>query len=106
MTHQAPGQTAPSPHPASAEGEPPRWTLERMRGFIETLRRTRSVAAAARSVGMSRQAAYVLRRKLPGHPWVAAWDAALAPARQEREAFRRMTAGYARLQGVTPDDAC
>jgi hypothetical protein len=76
-----------------------------MRRFIETLRRTRSVAASARSVGMSRQAAYVLRRKLPGHPWVAAWDAALAPARQEREAFARMMAGYAGLQGVTPDDA-
>lgn len=76
-----------------------------MRGFIEALRRTRSVAAAARAVGMSRQSAYVLRRRLPGHPWVGAWDAALAPARQERAAFRRMTADYARLQRMTPDDA-
>lgn len=62
-----------------------------MRTFIAVLRRTRNVAAAARAVGMSRQAAYRLRARLPGHPFDQAWRAALAP----REAFRMMTTGYA-----------
>lgn len=92
MTHQAPPVSQASP--AAPEGELRHWTLERMRSFIETLRRTRNVAAAARSVGMSRQSAYVLRRKLPGHPWVAAWDAAMASVHRERAAFRRITPGY------------
>jgi hypothetical protein len=87
-----------------------------MRTFIDILRRTRSVAAAARAAGMSRQAAYRLRARLPGHPFDQAWAAALAP----RETFRLMTTGYAvafpeaatsanavargegGLQGVTP----
>lgn len=102
MTHHTP---TPSPLPTTTERELPRWTLERMRAFIDALRRTHNVAAAARAVGMSRQAAYALRRRLPGHPWVAAWDAAMAPALRQREAFRRMTVGYAELQGVTPPDA-
>lgn len=78
----------PSPPPAD---ELHRWTLDRMRTFIAALRRTRSVAAAARTAGMSRQAAYRLRARLPGHPFDQAWAAALAP----REAFRTMTTGYA-----------
>ncbi len=90
-----------SPPPVSAD-ELPRWTLDRMQIFIETLRRTRNVSAAARSAGMSRRAAYRLRARLPGHPFDRAWAAALAP----REAFRRMTTGYAAghtgLREVTP----
>lgn len=77
--------------PITAPGEIPHWTLDRMKGFIETLRRTRNVAAAARSVGMSRRAAYRLRARLPGHPFDRAWAAALAP----RTAFIEMTRGYA-----------
>jgi hypothetical protein len=72
-----------------------------MRTFIAVLRRTRSVAAAARSAGMSRQAAYRLRARLPGHPFDQAWAAALAP----REAFRLMTTGYVVPAGATASAA-
>jgi hypothetical protein len=83
-----------------APDELPRWTVARMKLFIETLRRTQSVSAAACSVGMSRQSAYALRRKLSGHPFDKAWGAAL----REQELFRRMTAGYAALQVATEGD--
>lgn len=89
-----------SPVPATADAVPA-WTVERMKTFIAALRRTRNVAGAAREAGMSRQSAYALRARLPGHPFDLAWAAAMGP----REAFRRMTAGYAALQGVTPPDA-
>jgi hypothetical protein len=95
----------PPPHPLA--DELPRWTLERMDLFIRALRRTRNVAAAARAAGMSRQAAYKLRARLralsPGHPFDRAWAAALAP----REAFRRMTSGYAPAEAgrITTGDA-
>lgn len=67
-----------------------------MRTFIATLQRTRNVAAAARSAGMSRRAAYRLRARLPGHPFDRAWAAAMAP----REAFRRMTTEYLAAEGA------
>jgi hypothetical protein len=70
--------------------ELPRWTFERMKTFIATLQRTRNVAAAARSAGMSRRAAYRLRARLPGHPFDRAWAAAVAP----RRAFLLMTTEY------------
>jgi hypothetical protein len=90
-----------NPQPGSAVSpELPRWTLDGMRTFIATLRRTRSVAAAARAAGMSRQAAYRLRARLPGHPFDRAWEAALAP----REAFRLMTTGYAAAMAATAAD--
>ena len=81
--------TQPSADTASPEPELPRWTLARMDAFIRTLQRTRNVAAAARAAGMSRQAAYALRARLPGHPFDQAWAAAMAP----RLAFARMMAG-------------
>lgn len=87
-------------YPPPAPDEFPRWTLDRMKTFIETLRRTCNVSAAARSVGMSRQAAYALRARLPGHPFDRAWAAAMAP----REAFHRMTADYTALQAMTGVD--
>lgn len=86
--------------PRSARDEVPCWTLDRMKLFIETLRRTCNVSAAARSAGMSRQAAYALRARLPGHPFDKAWAAAMAP----REAFHRMTADYSALRNMTHSD--
>lgn len=83
--------------PSAPADELPRWTLERMKTFIATLQRTRNVAAAARSAGMSRRAAYRLRARLPGHPFDRAWAAAMAP----RAAFRLMTTGYAAAEGHT-----
>jgi hypothetical protein len=79
------------PHP----DELPRWTFDRMRIFIDALRRTRNVAGAARAAGMSRQAAYALRAKLKGQPFDSAWAAAMAP----RDMVRRMREGLHPLTG-------
>lgn len=54
------------------------WTLARQRRFLDCLEALGSVAAAARSAGMSRQSAYWLRRQPGGQAFAAAWDAAVA----------------------------
>ncbi|HEY6817329.1 MAG TPA: hypothetical protein VI168_17455 [Croceibacterium sp.] len=48
-----------------------------MTEFLRTLAATRSVKDAAQAVGMSRQSAYKLRRRLKGQKFDSAWDAAL-----------------------------
>jgi hypothetical protein len=53
------------------------WTREKMGQFIETLAACGSVTEAARSVGMTRQAAYRLRARMIGQPFDVAWGAAL-----------------------------
>jgi hypothetical protein len=62
------------------------WTPARQRAFLAALADTGGVAAAARRVGMSKAAAYKLRR----HPLAAAfrdaWDAALQTAWAQVEA--------------------
>ena len=55
-----------------------RWTAERQRGFLECLAATGSVTVAARSVAMSRESAYVLRRRVDARGFAQAWDAARA----------------------------
>jgi len=73
-----------SPPPRSAQPERERahrynhWTNARMAAFLRALAETRSVAAAARSVGMSRQSAYKLRNRLPRSPFAQAWDMVFA----------------------------
>jgi hypothetical protein len=47
-----------------------------MAAFLRELASSHSVSAAARSVGMSRQAAYRLRARLKGEPFDIAWEAA------------------------------
>jgi hypothetical protein len=59
------------------------WTPQRQRHFIETLADTGSVAAAARSVGMSEQSARRLRRRADARAFDAAWEAALERALQQ-----------------------
>jgi hypothetical protein len=58
--------------------EPPaqQWTAPKMAAFLRQLSATQSVAAAARSVGMSRQSAYKLRARLKGEPFDWAWKCA------------------------------
>ena len=51
------------------------WTPARQLAFLETLARTRSVSAAAKSVGMSREGAYRLRAD--AGLFAAAWDRAM-----------------------------
>ncbi|MBN8502262.1 MAG: hypothetical protein J0M19_14110 [Sphingomonadales bacterium] len=52
------------------------WTPARQRAFLENLASTGSVAAAARSVGLSRESAYALRRRADARGFAQAWDAA------------------------------
>ena len=54
------------------------WTPVRQAEFIGMLAQTRSVAEAARFVGMGRESAYRLRGKPGSEGFCAAWDAAVA----------------------------
>lgn len=56
------------------------WTPLRQAEFIGHLAETRSVAKAARAVGMARETAYRLRSRVWAESFVAAWDAALGRA--------------------------
>lgn len=67
----------PAKRPVRRDG----WTARRQLAFLAVLARTRSVAAAARVVGMSREGAYRLRARDPHGLFAAAWARALRPAR-------------------------
>jgi len=69
--HRAPA-FVPVPTRARADG----WTPEAQARFITALSKTRSVSAAAQSVGLSRASAYKLRQHPQAHSFAAAWDAA------------------------------
>ena len=64
---------APVPLRYRADG----WTPGRQADFLGHLAETRSVAAAARHVGMTRESAYRLREKAGAESFAAAWDAIL-----------------------------
>lgn len=70
---------APVPLRYRADG----WTPGRQADFLGHLAETRSVAAAARHVGMTRESAYRLREKQGAESFAAAWDAVL-PRLSER----------------------
>jgi hypothetical protein len=70
------------------------WSPRRQADFLGLLAETGSVKAACERVGMSREAAYKLRRRAGGESFAAAWDAALgAPARKITHADLDPTAG-------------
>lgn len=69
-SYQLAPYTPPEPEPDE------RWTKRKMADFLRALAAEQSVAAAARSVGMSRQSAYKLRNRLKGEPFDIAWEAA------------------------------
>ncbi len=85
-----PGEGGHHPHTPSSEeegalsydalvplrGRADGWTPERQRAFLENLAACGSVSAAARSVGMSRESAYALRRRAGARGFAQAWDAA------------------------------
>ncbi|MEG8222195.1 LysR family transcriptional regulator [Sphingomonas sp. HH69] len=54
------------------------WTPAKQRRFLVALLETGTVAAAARSVGMSPTSAHRLRRRLAGTMFDQSWDWALA----------------------------
>lgn len=84
------------------------WTEEKQRRFIEVLADTGLVGTAAREVGMSRTAAYKLRRAPHAAAFARAWDVARARAGAliEDVAFERALEGvetevYDRDGGLT-----
>jgi hypothetical protein len=85
----------PAPPPAIPQTRHDGWTPERQRGFIAALADCGSVAEAAARAGMSRQAAYALRRSPAAMDFRAAWDAAITEAwrRVEETALERAMAG-------------
>jgi hypothetical protein len=65
------------------------WSPGQQREFIIALARGASVKEAAGSLGLSRQSAYMLRAKSGAESFVAAWDRALAFARDARVSGQR-----------------
>lgn len=61
-----------------------RWTVPKVRAFLDALAQSGKVAEAARSVGMSRQSAYRLRDRLSSGPYAASFELARAAGRQSR----------------------
>ena len=55
------------------------WTRAKMAGFLRELAATRSVSRAAVAVGMGRQSAYKLRKRIAG--FAKAWDEVVEPSR-------------------------
>ena len=55
------------------------WTVARQLAFLDMLARTRSVTAAARAAGMSRESAYRLRARDPRGLFAAAWARVFPP---------------------------
>lgn len=70
-----------------------RWTLPKAMAFLDALAECGKVAEAARAVGMSRQAAFRLRRRIAGTPLERGWELALhrgialRAARRERRGW-------------------
>lgn len=65
------------------------WTADRQLRFLAALGRTRSVTAAARAAGMSRESAYCLRVRAGNALFAAAWDSALRPKAHKAGAVGR-----------------
>lgn len=104
MKHNPPA-CRPSPtripafHAVPARARHDGWTPLRQAEFIGQLAETRSVAEAARRVGMARETAYRLRARKWSASFAAAWDAALR--RPVRPSARE---GHARLLGKVTDE--
>lgn len=82
----------PVPVRARADG----WTPGRQLRFLVALASVRSVAEAARRVGMSRETAYRLRRHPEAVSFAAAWDAVAG----RRVAAKPKVTGTERLKGA------
>lgn len=70
------GREKAAPAPCRRDG----WTPARQLRFLEVLRSTGNVSAAARAVGMSRESAHRLRRREPGGLFALSWARCFAPA--------------------------
>lgn len=78
------------------------WTPLRQAEFIGNLAETRSVAKAARMVGMARETAYRLRGRAGGEGFDAAWDAALACTATQAGRMRLLAALEAARDALKP----
>jgi len=76
-----------STHPHRFTPDNTHWTAERAKAFLRALAVSGKVAPAARSVGMSRQAAYRLRKRAPHFAHL--WNLALEQARARRASARQ-----------------
>ena len=85
-----------APASAGAPARAKRWTPARQAAFLRALKETLSVSKAAKSVGVSRQSAYKLRKRLAGQPFGQAWDMAVADLRLEGELVPMPPAGSPR----------
>lgn len=83
--------------PVPLRGRADGWTPARQVAFLAALAQTRSVAAAARRVGMARETAYRLRRRAGAESFAVAWDAVLARAPAVR---RKVTAEELALRAL------
>ena len=81
MSDHLPTPSDPCPEPVRHDG----WTPARQHYFLEVLADTGSVTMACRRVGMSRMAAYRLRRHPDATSFRVAWDLALAEAVRQIE---------------------
>lgn len=63
------------------------WSAERQRAFILALAESGVVSTAAKRVGMSVTSAYNLRKRDTARSFAAAWDIALAEARDRALAY-------------------
>lgn len=75
VTRRPPAFT-PVPLRTRADG----WTALRQAAFLGMLAQTRSVSAAAQSVGMARETAYRLRARAGAESFAAAWDTVMGRA--------------------------
>lgn len=66
-------------HPVLLRSREDGWSVVRQCEFLAQLYLTGSVAAAARTVGMSRASAYRLRERAGAEGFAHAWDAVLVP---------------------------
>jgi hypothetical protein len=87
MTHPAPDARTPRP---AAEY---RWTDNKALAFLQARAQHGKVAAAARSVGMTRQSAYRLKRRVPA--MADAWVRAQVIGRARRRAGPHKAASWA-----------
>ena len=78
MTDSTSRRRVPAFTPVSLRYRRDGWIPGRQSDFLGRLAETRSVAAAARLVGMTRESAYRLRDRPGAESFAAAWDSILA----------------------------
>ncbi len=84
-TDSSPPRRVPKFTPVPLRYRKDGWTPMRQADFLGRLAETRSVSAAARHVGKTRESAYRLRGKAGAESFAAAWDAILATQRELRK---------------------